>query len=198
MDNKSCISERYLLFYKPFISCNLYSRDDKFSAQTSRLVSALIHKVHTAKTRDLGEVEVWGDVAARREFMNAGDLADAIGRSLDSFEAFSHIMNIGIGNICIDCAHCVCSTRRPEKYLAAADIPCVASSREGFGLLVIEAADASLPCVASKIYGITDAVIDDVTGLPVPAQHVHACAQAMAKLVKRPDLRDNMAPRTTY
>lgn len=85
--------------------------------------------------------------------------------------------------------HCVGLTTQPEKYLAAADIFCLASYREGFGLSIIEAAAVGLPCVAFRIYGVTDAVIDGVTGLLAPAGNVDAFALAIAKLVRQPDLR---------
>lgn len=66
-----------------------------------------------------------------------------------------------------DAAHCrfVGYTDRPEDYMAAADVFCLPSYREGFGMVVIEAAAAGVPAVASRIYGITDAVEDGVTGL---------------------------------
>ncbi|QWD27076.1 glycosyltransferase family 4 protein [Polynucleobacter paneuropaeus] len=53
----------------------------------------------------------------------------------------------------------------PEDYIAAADFLCLPSYREGFGLVIIEAAAAGIPTLASRIYGITDAVIDGVTGI---------------------------------
>jgi len=93
---------------------------------------------------------------------------------------------------CIGRVHCVGLTTQAEKYLAAADIFCLASYREGFGLSIIEAAAAGLPCVAHKIYGVTDAVVDGVTGLLVPARDVDAFVQAIAELVERPDIRENM------
>jgi glycosyltransferase involved in cell wall biosynthesis len=52
-----------------------------------------------------------------------------------------------------------------EGYMAAADIFCLPSYREGFGLVLIEAGAAGLPVVASRIYGITDAVIEGENGL---------------------------------
>jgi glycosyltransferase involved in cell wall biosynthesis len=52
-----------------------------------------------------------------------------------------------------------------EEYMAAADVFCLPSYREGFGLVLIEAGAAGLPVVASRIYGISDAVIDGETGL---------------------------------
>jgi len=56
-------------------------------------------------------------------------------------------------------------TDAPERYLAAADLLCLPSYREGFGSVVIEAAAAGIPAVASRIYGVVDAVADGRTGL---------------------------------
>lgn len=56
-------------------------------------------------------------------------------------------------------------TDRPEDFMAAADVFCLPSYREGFGMVVIEAAAAGMPAVASRIYGVTDAVEEGVTGL---------------------------------
>jgi len=53
----------------------------------------------------------------------------------------------------------------PEDYLAAADFLCLPSHREGFGLVSIEAAAVGIPTLASRIYGITDAIVDGVTGI---------------------------------
>lgn len=56
-------------------------------------------------------------------------------------------------------------TKVVEDYLAAADVFCLPSYREGFGLVLVEAGAMGLPVVASRIYGITDAVVDKETGL---------------------------------
>jgi len=61
--------------------------------------------------------------------------------------------------------HRVGYTQVVEEYMAAADVFCLPSYREGFGLVLIEAGAAGLPVVASRIYGITDAVIEGETGL---------------------------------
>ena len=83
--------------YKTIIPCNLYGRFDKFKVDYSHLVAAVIHKVHQAKINDSSEVEVWGDGMARREFMYAGDLAEAIIWSINKFDELPEYMNIGLG-----------------------------------------------------------------------------------------------------
>ncbi len=83
--------------YKTLIPCNLYGRFDKFKTDYSHLVAAIIHKVYQAKKNNNNEVEVWGDGLARREFMYAGDLADAIIWSINHFDKLPKYMNIGLG-----------------------------------------------------------------------------------------------------
>ena len=56
-------------------------------------------------------------------------------------------------------------TPHPEHFIAASDIFCLPSYREGFGLVLIEAAAMQVPTIGSRIYGIRDAVIDGETGL---------------------------------
>jgi glycosyltransferase involved in cell wall biosynthesis len=56
-------------------------------------------------------------------------------------------------------------TPNPERHMAASDILCLPSYREGFGLVLVEAAAVGVPTVGSRIYGISDAVQDGVTGL---------------------------------
>ena len=91
-----------------------------------------------------------------------------------------------------DRIHLVGLTSRPEDYMAAADIFCLASYREGFGLSLIEAAAAGLPSVASRICGVTDAVVDGVTGLLVQSKDVKALATALCALAEQPLLRNQL------
>lgn len=54
---------------------------------------------------------------------------------------------------------------KPQDIMNVADILVLPSYREGFGTTVIEAASIGIPCVASNIYGLSDAVVDNKTGL---------------------------------
>ena len=85
------------LHYKTLIPCNLYGRHDKFDPAHSHLVPAVIHKIQEAKRSGAETVEIWGDGTARREFLYAGDLADATLRALDEIETLPDLMNVGLG-----------------------------------------------------------------------------------------------------
>ena len=84
--------------YKTLIPCNIYGRYDNFDPAHSHLVPAIIHKVHQARQSGQDAVEIWGNGTARREFMYAGDLADAIVRAIKSFDTLPAYMNIGLGH----------------------------------------------------------------------------------------------------
>ena len=85
------------LEFKTMIPCNIYGRFDKFDPEHSHLIPAILHKLHTAKTNADAAVEIWGDGNARREFMYADDLADAIYFALEHFEEVPSSLNIGVG-----------------------------------------------------------------------------------------------------
>jgi glycosyltransferase involved in cell wall biosynthesis len=89
--------------------------------------------------------------------------------------------------------HVVGYAKDVEKYMAAADIFCLPSYREGFGSVLIEAAAAGLPSVASRIYGITDAVIDGETGLLHQPGDSSDLARALRVLLLNPQARRDMA-----
>ncbi len=83
-------------------------------------------------------------------------------------------------------------TNSPERYIAAADVICLPSYREGFGMVIIEAAAAGVPAIASRIYGITDAIEDGVTGLMHEPGNVEQLTGLMAELAQNHTLRERM------
>ncbi|AVD94327.1 glycosyltransferase family 1 protein [Pseudomonas sp. SWI36] len=74
----------------------------------------------------------------------------------------------------------------PEKFMAAADLLCLPSYREGFGTVVIEAAAMGLPTVGTDIYGLNDAVVNGETGLLVPVRNPGALSDAIDALLSHP------------
>jgi glycosyltransferase involved in cell wall biosynthesis len=128
---------------------------------------------------------------------------------LDLAEAFfeinrkyfnTHLMVVGpdeegikkrVIDICKNCSnnlHFENYTDAPEKYMAASDVFCLPSYREGFGLVIIEAASAGIPSIGSRIYGITDAIDDPDTGFLFNTGNIKDLAEAMESYIARPSL----------
>lgn len=74
-------------------------------------------------------------------------------------------------------------TEEPERFMAISELLCLPSYREGFGTVVIEAAAMGLPVVGTKIYGLTDAVIDGTTGILVEPQNSAQLTDALEQLL---------------
>lgn len=88
--------------------------------------------------------------------------------------------------------HSVGYTDSPETYMAIADVLCLPSYREGFGTVVIEAAAMEVPTVGSDIYGLTDAVVHEETGLLVPPKSTEALVTALNRMLDSKSLRTCM------
>ncbi len=91
-----------------------------------------------------------------------------------------------------DSVHYVSFSVAPERYMAAADVFCLPSYRESFGMTIIEAGACEVPTVASNIYGITDAVADGQTGMLFPPGDVAALARTLCGYLSSDALRHEM------
>lgn len=80
----------------------------------------------------------------------------------------------------------------PERFISIADLLCLPSYREGFGTVVIEAAAMGVPVVGTKIYGLKDAIVDEVTGILVESQNKEQLEQAIEQLITDNVLRDRL------
>ena len=79
-----------------------------------------------------------------------------------------------------------------SAYMAAADFICLPSYREGFPMTILEAAACAIPAIGSKIYGISDAIVDGVTGLLFEAKSIDDLATCLIKLVGDVNLRNRL------
>ncbi len=75
---------------------NLYGPGDNFDLRTSHVLPALMGKIHAAKAKSGGPVEIWGSGTPRREFLHVDDLADAVVFLLRTYSEDEHI-NVGSG-----------------------------------------------------------------------------------------------------
>lgn len=75
---------------------NLYGPGDKFDLESSHVIPALIVKCLDAARRGAGEVVVWGDGTATREFLYVEDAAEAVVLAAERYDS-SEPVNIGAG-----------------------------------------------------------------------------------------------------
>jgi glycosyltransferase involved in cell wall biosynthesis len=75
------------------------------------------------------------------------------------------------------------------EMLAAMDVFCLPSYREGYPVSVIEAGAMGLPSIVTNVRGCREAVIEGVNGLLVPAKEVQPLADAIRKLHDDSQLR---------
>jgi glycosyltransferase involved in cell wall biosynthesis len=99
---------------------------------------------------------------------------------------------ITICSNCIDKVYFYDFTDTPEKFMAAADVFCLPSYREGFGIVVIEAGSAGIPSIGTRIYGVTDSIEENVTGYLYESGNVEELSEKMRKMIDEPKVRMEM------
>ncbi len=79
---------------------------------------------------------------------------------------------------------------RPDvsRMMAAMDVFCLPSYREGMPRSIIEAMMMALPVVATNIRGSREEVVNEQTGLLVPVRNAYALTQALERLIADPAL----------
>ncbi len=76
------------------IPVNMYGEHDHFDLEDSHVIPAMLRKFHEAKVNKDPAVCLWGDGSASREFLYAGDCADAIWKAFSTYNEPDPI-NIG-------------------------------------------------------------------------------------------------------
>lgn len=85
--------------YISVMPCNLYGLNDNYDKENAHVLPMLIRRFHEAKEADLPQVTVWGTGKPLREFMYAGDLAEAVVYLMENKSAkeIGEFINIGTG-----------------------------------------------------------------------------------------------------
>lgn len=92
-------NRQYGTNYISVMPCNLYGLNDNYHTENAHVFPMLIRRFHEAKEAGLKEVVVWGTGTPRREFMYAGDLADAVVYLMENKSAkeVGEFVNVGTG-----------------------------------------------------------------------------------------------------
>ena len=112
-----------------------------------------------------------------------------VGPDEDSIDAYISSLPANLSSS----IHRIGFTTCPEKFMVMSDVICLPSYREGFGSVLIEAAACGLPSICSSIYGIIDAVIDQVTGILHEAGNAQQIAVCMGRMIQDSSMRQNMS-----
>ncbi len=80
-----------------------------------------------------------------------------------------------------------------HHYYTAADVFCLPSYHESFGMVNMEAIACGVPVVSTKIDAIQEQITDGHNGLLINPGDVKALAGAIKKLYESPDLRKKLA-----
>ncbi|MXW06149.1 MAG: glycosyltransferase family 4 protein [Gemmatimonadetes bacterium] len=79
------------------------------------------------------------------------------------------------------------------RLLTRAEVAAYPSSKEGWGITVIEANACGVPVVAARVSGLRDAVVDGETGVLVPLGDREAMARALIDLLHDREKRERLA-----
>ena len=88
--------QQYGLNAISLVPTNLYGEYDNFNPGSSHVIPAIILKCMDAKRKGLDHIEVWGTGSATRDFLYAGDCAEAIVLAAETYNE-DQPLNIGSG-----------------------------------------------------------------------------------------------------
>jgi len=77
----------------------------------------------------------------------------------------------------------------PEVFYSIAELLVLPSYREGFGNVVIEAALCGIPALGTKIFGLSDSIVEDETGILVECKSVPALQNGLETLLINDSMR---------
>lgn len=136
--------------------------------------------------------ELIGRDPARRQRLRIAIVGGPSGTGLEHPTALADLTrSLGIG----DHVRFVPPASRAElvDWYAAADVVCVPSYNESFGLVAVEAQAVGTPVVAAAVGGLTTAVADGRSGILVEGHRPVDYAAALARIIDDPDLRARYA-----
>lgn len=88
--------------------------------------------------------------------------------------------------------HGMLSDSERDRMMQRLDVLCLSSVREGWGLVVSEAARFGVPSVVYPVPGLVDSVAAGETGIVVDREDPAALAAGVLALFERPDVRDRL------
>jgi L-malate glycosyltransferase len=142
--------------------------------------------VHSSNLRPLKRVDLLLESLARVRPRDSFRTLILAGGSFEPFTELAGRLQLDSRLIVVD------NVQNVEDYLQAADLNLVTSDSESFCLSILEAMCFRCPSVATRVGGIPEVIIDNETGVLVPAGDADAIARAVEELVRDPGRRDRI------
>ncbi len=111
---------------------------------------------------------------------DAGALGDALKAQRSALALDSHVTFLGFQD-------------DPGDFLAGLDLFVLPSTSEGFSISTVQALAAGLPVVATRSGGPEEIVVNDVSGLLVPAGSADALVAGLTRVIEDPALAQRLA-----
>ena len=84
------------------------------------------------------------------------------------------------------------NTHHPENIFQVAEVFCLPSHREAFGLSIVEASACELPIICSDTYGLKDSVVNEVTGISHITHNTDSILESMELLYSDKEKRNRL------
>jgi glycosyltransferase involved in cell wall biosynthesis len=115
------------------------------------------------------------------------------------YDAFAHQKMVDACKEKLAAAHCsefvhwTGEVENVQEYMQAADLFCLPTRQEGFGLVIIEAMASGLPVVVAQLEGVTTDIINSPqTGVIIPGYDYRNYADAMIDILNNPQKAKQM------
>ncbi len=109
-----------------------------------------------------------------------------VGKSEAKYRAYKEEIRKLIANDPDISLHEHCTEEEKQIYISNAHLLLMTSQKEGYGLVILEAASHGVPTIGYRVPGIQDAITHNVNGILVPHRDTAALAQAISDTLNHP------------
>lgn len=115
-----------------------------------------------------------------------------IGKSDRKYQTYKQRLISNIANDPTISLHENCTEEEKLQYIRKASLLLIPSEKEGYGLVVLEAAAYGIPAIGYSVPGIQDAIEHGRTGILVPPKDIQALADAVCTILTQHQLYNQM------
>ena len=115
-----------------------------------------------------------------------------IGKSDRTYQAYKQRLISKIAGDSAISLHENCTEEEKIQHIRKASLLLIPSEKEGYGLVILEAAAYGIPAIGYRVPGVQDAIEHGRTGILVPPADIQALADAVCTILNQPQLYNQM------